>query len=254
MAVLTLEGCWGQQRLTVPPLKAWQGSLSSPLFSFSLCLSHLFPSSPLCFLLCSFHFSFLPFQLLSPSLCPFLALCSLLKAAPECILFSVFSRPPFCSRILIRPWLHISACAFVGWWMAQEWWILLPTVLGSRVRNILSAGNAPLHYSLSFHSLSLAFVPFEIIKMLTCLQSLWYLRQKRTNFRQARHSTNCKWEKKNQTALSSFAMPSFLLLGITSLYFTLNTFKTCLHFRIQRHKFNYWQIHTHVYIKYRLPM
>lgn len=60
--------------------------------------------------------------------------------------------------------------------------------------------------------------------------------------------------EKNQTALSSFAMPSFLLLGITSLYFTLNTFKTCLHFRIQRHKFNYWQIHTHIYIKYRLPM
>lgn len=83
VAVLTLEGCWGQQRLTVPPLTAWQGSLSSPLFSFSLCLSHLFPSSPLSFLLCSFHFSFLHFQLISPSLCPFLAFCSLLKAAPE---------------------------------------------------------------------------------------------------------------------------------------------------------------------------
>lgn len=36
-------------------------------------------------------------------------------------------------------------------------------------------------------------MPFEIIKMLTRLQSLWYLRQKRRNCRQERHSTNCTW-------------------------------------------------------------
>lgn len=130
---------------------------------------------------------------------------------------------------------------WVGEWHKSSESLFLQ-YLSSHVRNILTATDVPLHYNLSFHSLPLAFMPFEIIKMLTCLQSLWYSRQKRTNCRQAKHSTNCKW-KKNQTALSSFAMPGFLLLGITSLYFTLNTFKTCLHFRIQRHKFNYWQIH-----------
>lgn len=138
VAVLTLESCWGQQRLTVQPRTAGDRApspLLSPLFLFASVIS----SPPLLFL--STFPSFLPCFFLLPclhALAPF----SFLTAVPECM---SFSRPPFCSRILIRPWLHITACAFVGWWMAQEWWIPLPTVLGRRVRNILSAGDAPLH-------------------------------------------------------------------------------------------------------------
>lgn len=63
-----------------------------------------------------------------------------------------------------------------------------------------------------------------------------------------------KMEKKIKPSFLPLLCQAFLLLEITSLYFTLNTFKTCLHCKIQRNKFNYWHIQMHIYIKCRLPM
>lgn len=101
-----VEGSKGSQcsfwlRLTRLP------HLSFPLFLFSLSFS----LSPFSF---SVLFSSHPPSFFSPLsfLCPPALFLS--TAIPGCV---SFSRPSFYSRILIRPWLHITLCAFVGWWM-----------------------------------------------------------------------------------------------------------------------------------------